>query len=156
MTQLTKLPEVKEAGKFLSSLMGLEISTNECAKLDEKSLAVFAEFHNDDSPSRHFIACDLAASAMLGAALTGFPPGVAKEANDSGSLPENLLENLKEVLNIAVNLFPQSRSHRISLEKVLTESESCSEFVNCKDIPQVAIGIELPKYGAGTIVVGSE
>ena len=156
MTQVTKLPEIEEAGKFLSSLMGLEIAANACENFDDKDLAVFAQFQNDGKESRHFIACDLAASAMLGAALTGFPPGVAKEANDSGSLPENLLENLKEVLNIAVNLFPQSRNHRISLEKVLTESESSAEFGSCKDVPQVAIDIELPKYGAGTIIVGSE
>lgn len=156
MSEFTKLPEITEAGKFLSSLMGLEISTEECAKLDEKCLAVFAEFHNDNRSSRHFIACDLAASAMLGAALTGFPPSVAKEARVSGELQDNLLENLKEVLNIAVNLFPQSRNHRFTLEKVLTESEASGEFGNCKDIPQVAIEIEMEKYGSGTIVVGSE
>lgn len=148
------LPQPRETRNFLSDLLGVDVKVEDCSdKLDPPS--VLADYTDANNETRHFIACDNAGAAILGAALTVMPVGVTQEAIQSGELSETLLGNLEEVLNVAVNLFPQSSSHRIVIDKLYTGEEATAEYEKCSEIPQMHIAFTLPRYGSGKITIGA-
>lgn len=154
-TSTTNLPSLEDTGKFIGELLGAKVSCTECSNFDAASVAIFADYSDDDSATQHFVACDISSAAILGAALTGVPPSVVEETVSDGSLPENLEENFQEVLNISTNLFPQSNQHRIALDEITKDSAAIERFKSCLDIPQTRMTIDVPRYGVGVLVIGA-
>jgi hypothetical protein len=154
MTQVTHLPGLEETAEFFGELLGIELAATECTDFDASNVVVFAEFTDNDQATQHFICCDLPAAAFLGAALTSFPPSHVTEAVSEGELPENLLDNVKEILNISVNLFPQSQQHRIVIDNVVTEAAS-EAYVARESIPEIKIQLTSDKYGTGVMIIGA-
>ena len=155
MTQTQHLPSIGETAQFFSSLFGAGATIEADREFNRDSLHVFASYTDDNDATQHFVACDLSAAAVMGAALTAFPPAFVREAEGSGSLPENLLLNLQEVLNISANLFPQSRDHRIVLDEVSIAGEARDRYNSKGEIPETHWKVTVPRYGEGTLVIGA-
>jgi hypothetical protein len=155
MTTTTHLPLIDDCAKFLGDLLGAKVTATECSDLDTDSLVVFADYTDDNNATRHFFACDLSTAAILGAALTGVPPSLVTETIAEGTLPDNLEENLREVLNISVNLFPQSDQHRIVLEKMVNGPDAVKDYTACEGTPEMRMKIEVPRYGEGVLIIGA-
>lgn len=155
MLETSNLPEIDDITEFLSSLCAGDVVASVTSDLKDEDVMVFADYADDDNTTRQFIACDINSAAILGAALTSVPPAMAEESIESKELAENIFASLEEVLNIAANVFPQSREHRIVIEKISQGDEATAEFQKCKETPQLQLNIEVPRYGKGTFVIGT-
>ena len=130
-------------GEFLTNLYGLTISATEHAGACD-SFGALATYVDGTGEVRGQILCDLEAGAKLGAALVQIPMGAVDDAVESKSIPDNLLENLKEVLNIAVNVFP-GQSERLVLQDVFVEDPG-SELPN-----KSFLKLDIQRYGSCVI-----
>lgn len=155
MTSTANLPQIEETAKFLADLLGSAVKASECTDFAADKVVALGNYTDHDNTTQQFVACDIAAAAILGAALTGVPPAMVKETVSAGTVPENLLENLQEVMNIAANLFPQSEKQRIVLEEVFADAKAAESFSACEDTPKICMTIEVPRYGEGVVVIGA-
>ena len=148
MGVLTNTIDLHEIGPFLSNLFGLEIKASEHTSLTCEQFGAWGVYVDNEGAPKGYLYCDLDAGAKLGAALTQIPPGAAEDAVASGSLPENLQENLSEVLNIAVNLFPAHLNERMVLSEVLTKRPEDGRCEEC--LPNATcVKIDIQRYGEG-------
>ncbi|MFK7821649.1 MAG: hypothetical protein AB8G99_23255 [Planctomycetaceae bacterium] len=106
-----------EISEFLTNLYGLSVTASASASKPE-GVGVSASYVDSEGTVKGHILCDVAGAAVLGAALTQIPMGAVEDAVSTGSLPENIQENVSEVLNIAVNLVPGQDSNRLVLSGV--------------------------------------
>lgn len=88
---------------------------------------VLASYKNMEGDLEFAIECDMSLAASLGAALTRIPAGAARDAAASCEIPENIGDNLYEVLNICSTLFADYDGERILLDKVYLPSQELSE-----------------------------
>ena len=107
-----------EAATFFTGLFGLKVTASVDPALELSNVGGLATYVDDAGEIRGRILCDLQGAAILGAALTQIPMGRVDDAVRSGEMPDNLQENLSEVLNIAVNLLPGHISQRLVLRDV--------------------------------------
>lgn len=89
---------------------------------------VVASYKDLEGNVSYAIECDMHVAASLGAALTRIPAGAAKEAAAKGEIPENIGENLYEVLNICSTLFADFDGNRILLDKVIYPGQADPEI----------------------------
>ena len=153
MTATYQLPAGKAVAEFLGDLYGLSVTAVDSGDADA-TLAAIGEYVNDDGEVRGYVACDLNAAAKLGAALTQVPMGAVEDAVSGGSLPENLAENLFEVLNISVNLFEGSDSARIVFHRLVTDSSEVDQLnEKVSACEKVVTTIDIQRYGNGNLVI---
>jgi hypothetical protein len=143
----------KELASFLDGLFGSE------AKVDHieppSSLAdprVTATYNNAEGGLEFAIICELKLANSLGAALAMIPPGGAEDASAEGVIPENIGENLYEVLNILSAAFADAEHHRVVLDKVFHPDQPLEADLAAKvDAAQNLIQIEYEtgRYQAG-------
>lgn len=145
-----------EIGKFLTDLVGVEIKCATAPNPDSGAMQVCAEYVNDDGEVGGGIFMDVAAAARLGAAFTRIPMGGADDAIKAGELPANLAENLYEVLNIAVNLLPESRNQRLVLSRVVYKSDALEAFAAQSGDVCGTFQLDVLRYGKGALVVASK
>ena len=84
---------------------------------------VYASYKNLEGELEFAIACDVKLASSLGAALTRIPAGAARDAAESGEIPDNISENLYEVLNICSTIFADFDGQRILLDKVFLPNQ---------------------------------
>lgn len=138
----TKTPIcVEETGKFFSDLFGLSFTAKEETLTCDK-FGALATYVDGEGAVKSRILLDLQGAAILGAALTQVPMGAAEDAVDAGELPDNLRENVEEVLNIAVNVFPAQSSQRLVLKEVTTDSANAPDTAGA-----VGISMNVQRYG---------
>ena len=132
---------------FMTDLYGLEVKASENAELKLSTIGAVATYTDDSDNVHGHIVLDLPAAAILGAALTQIPMGGVEDAISSGKLPDNIRENISEVLNIAVNLFPSHTTLRLVLQGVVFDAEAVEA---AKDLPQVlSVDVSVQRYGDG-------
>ncbi|MFO0670920.1 MAG: hypothetical protein U0235_15035 [Polyangiaceae bacterium] len=98
--------------------------------------------------------CDVAAGAYLGAALSLIGPAVAAEAHKTGRLNEGLLENLREVVNVAASLFNVTGGGHVRLRDVLVPPAPIpADVVALANVKKnrTDLDITVPGYGAGKL-----
>ena len=112
----TSLTTKDQVVQLLSDLYGLDVSEIEPSTPRIYSIA---EYLNEESKAVGYIACDLETGCRLGAALTQIPAGRVEEAVKDGAMPDSIMENLHEVLNICVNLLTATGGGRVLLGRCL-------------------------------------
>jgi hypothetical protein len=148
MTTTNQSVNAEEFGTFLSDLYGLKITAAEEAGLTCDKFGCLATYVDSEGNEKGRILCDLQGAAMLGAALTQVPMGAVEDAVSAGELPDNLSENVREVLNISVNVFPSHENQRLVLKDVSTEA---SELPPVADA--VPLKLEIQRYGACKVFI---
>ena len=113
----TATSNCEEISEFLTNLYGLSVTVSAGTGAPE-SVGVSASYVDSEGAVKGHIHCDVAAAAVLGAALTQIPMGAVEDAVSTGVLPDNIRENVSEVLNIAVNLLPEQENNRLVLSGV--------------------------------------
>ncbi len=147
MTAVT-LPSVAEVGTFLTDLMGLKIEATESSVGADRVHAV-GEYYNTNDERRGIIAVDIQAGAGLGAALTRVPKGSVQDAIKEQTLPENLLENLQETLNVSANLLPCSQAGAVTLRDTTVGEDAKTIFNAAEGATVGTYELELGNYGLG-------
>ncbi len=99
--------------------------------------------------------CDLNISAHTACALTMFPATASQEAITTGSLDENLMGNLGELLNIYSRFFMDDNTPHLKLDKVVHCNDLSDEgkALIASDAERTTLKFNLSDYGDGLITL---
>ena len=137
MAEVELSQELQAVEELLSSLVGMDVQVEESdAKNDAIDSGFVASYKNDTGEVDSFCLCDLAFSNSAGAALARIPNGFASDSTKAGECPENVQENLSEVLNVFSVLARGDRNIRLLLGTIYTPScelsdEAKDKFSKC-------------------------
>ena len=148
-----RLPALIDARHLLTMLFGPETTCSlrrEAIPADH--CVIVACYRDNDGVLRRLLACDLSFANSAGAALSAIPPAVANRETKAGRFADNVLENLSEVMNIAVNLLTESFGARLELASVVPSGELTAEMLSALKSPQkVKIDVSIPRYELGRL-----
>ena len=110
-------PVMKEVGDLFQMLLGKRCKVSKGRPLtsrpaDQAAVGIYAD---DDGKIVAAIVVDIGLAGTAGTALSMLPPGIAKDVTRTKRLPENVAENLYEVLNVSASLFNDTRSRHVRL-----------------------------------------
>jgi hypothetical protein len=148
-----KLPGLIESKRLLTMLFGSEtVCSLRKEAIPVENCAIVASYNDNEGKLQRLIVCDLAFANSAGAALSAIPAAVANRETKAGRFAENVLENLSEVMNIAVNMLNESFGGRLELSSVSQSSGLASEIVGAiKSSHKVKIDVTIPRYELGRI-----
>ena len=113
---------------------------------------VISTYLDMDGNELFAIVCELSLANSLGAALTRIPSGGADDATSEGVVPDNIGENLYEVLNIAAAVFADYCHKRIVVDKVLKPGDELPEGLTdrvASGVCLLQVDYEIENYTAG-------
>ena len=150
---MSALPALKEVSDLFAMLFGDRTVCKPCQdRIPNEQAAVIATYHDNSGAVRRAVTCDLAFANSAGASLSMIPTGAANDAVKAGVVPDNILANLHEVMNIAVNLFTETFGGRLELVGVQRAVEM-EAGVKAAITAGAATSIEvsIPRYSAGRV-----
>ena len=153
------VPHLKSIRDLLNDLTGKDIEIASGADpvgVGGDSGSVVGLYVDAHLNSRALIAFDLPLAAYSGAALGLVPPAGAQDAVEAGTLPETLVENCTEVLNIMASLFNLPRAPHLKLYATFSGTEPLRPDVRelaVRTAPREDLSIEIARYGAGRMSV---
>lgn len=114
------VPIQEDVRDMLADLLGRVTAVDKVKTTDfgEDGPALIAEYSTDEGEVGVICLLDARLALRCGAALAMVPVPVVEEALRRGELPEVLLENVKEVVNILGGLFNSARSPHVRLTTV--------------------------------------
>lgn len=116
------LPIQEGVRDLLKDLVGTGVAVDKTTPLvfdDEDNIrGVIAEYIDDDDALVALCLADHPFACFSGAALSMIPAAAAKESIRRNELPDNLLDNYSEVVNIISRLLNSSRSPHLRLGRV--------------------------------------
>jgi hypothetical protein len=105
MSTLLTLPGADAVARLLRDLFGKAVTPKKGAAMPSSTKMCVGAYMDDAGKLVAVGICDLPLGATMGAALALLAPGVAAEAARAGKLPEEMRDNLLEVLNVMATLF---------------------------------------------------
>ena len=118
----------------------------------DPSQSYVATFIDDEGELVAIGACDTAFGAYAGAALSLIPKPGAQDAIKEGSLPQPMVDNLYEVMNICTRLLMDDRTPHLRLQQLLAPGESPQEAQALVDAGHaVHMKVDVPRYGMGLV-----
>lgn len=158
MPALVTMPAVQAVQDLISGLLGKRVAVK-----DGKAFApggtspvVIGIYKRDDEAVAGLVVMDVPLAANAAAALVLIPPGVAGESARSGKLSENLLENVKELLNVCGRLFVSPGTAHIRMKATCTVPPAAPpEIAGLLAKPNARLDLELniPGYAGGRLAV---
>ena len=103
----TALPSLTEVTHLFTMLFGHDtVCKPRKTFLSQTEGAIVASYFDNDGTIKRLLTCDVAFANSAGAALSAIPAGAANSATRDGEVPDNILANLLDVMNVVVvNLF---------------------------------------------------
>ena len=120
LTELVRLPAPMEVRDALGDLFDREVTVSPAAPWvpEPRDPGTFALYIDDALVVRTVVVCDLAFAATAATAIGLLPTKRAAAAFEEGLLPEELRENLDEILNICAGLQNGEDAVHLRLYKV--------------------------------------
>ncbi|MBX7148497.1 hypothetical protein K1X76_05380 [bacterium] len=150
------LPTDKEVSAMLADLIGKDAPTKTSAAWTPPAggpLTV-ATYTNNAGELGAVCICDLSVGGSIGAILTRIPASLVNEGIKAGKLADNLMENLKEVLNIFSSIINKSPHPHLALKEVLSVPPALPDAVNAivsKPVTRLDLEVSVPGYNKGLI-----
>ena len=112
---------------------------------------VISTYTDMEGNLKFLIVCELSLANSFGAALTRIPPGGAEDATSEGVVPDNIGENLYEVMNISAAVFADFCHQRIIVEKVLKPGDDIGDLAEkvAAGVCLLQVDYELEGYQSG-------
>lgn len=133
--------------RLFKDLYGLPVAAAVCEDSSIEIFGALANYVDSTDTVKGRILCDMSAAAILGAALVQIPPGAVEDAVAEKKLPGTLRENVSEVFNIIVNIFPAHLTERLVLKDVQTDAADV-------DTSNASVfTLTFPRYGEGKLFV---
>ena len=152
-TPTVVLPSAKDVTELIHGLLGADVKE---VPAPDAELYSIAEFRNDNGETVGYLACDLATGCRLAAGLTCIPPNAADDAASSGTIPDNLAQNLDEIFNICVNLIRGDGTQHVALHEVVhgSDADSFAAHQHAIETGETQVfGFEIERYGIGRLTV---
>jgi|SRR5579871_322884 len=121
------------------------------AKAPPAPVSVHGSYRGDDGKIRAFCVCDLPLAASAGAALGLFPLGSANEAIAARELPEALLENFREVLNVCSRLVNYVSDDHLVLQDVVVSEGGPDAARKAPAWESYEFEVSISGYGTGRL-----
>jgi hypothetical protein len=120
MTASCPLPEQSEVKEFLANLLGkpIAIERGTPVVLTPRKPSVVSVYQLDDGSVGALTVCDIEFAAGSGAALALIPTQVVKESIEQSKIPDNILENFKEIMNIFTGVFNKPDCPHVALSGI--------------------------------------
>lgn len=126
------LPQPAEVAKMLSMLLGKACKVNDVgtSPIAPNTRLVIATYKSDNGAEQCAAVMELALGANAGAAMSLVPAKMAQDAAKTGKVPENIMENLQEVLNVLSGEFDRPSAAHAVLDKVyLTPPDPAADLM---------------------------
>ena len=149
----SKLPGLIDSRHLFTLLFGTEtICRTRKEHIPAEETAVVASYRDNEGTIRRLVVCDLALANSAGAALSAIPPTGTNNSTKAGKLAENVIENLSEVMNIAVNMMIESFGSRLELASVEHLSQLHPNTLAALSSEQRSkFDVIIPKYEPGRL-----
>ena len=150
------LPQIKEIADTLTDLLGKKADAKAPAaalSAGAADLYLVATYTDDQGVPVAAALCDLPFSAFASAALAMIPLGVAKDSIKDKKLSAQLMENIKEILNIYTSVLKPTGG-RVKLGSVVEKaglSADVNTFISRADAKKVDAELAIPAFGPGKI-----
>ncbi len=148
-----KLPGLIDSKHLLTMLFGPDtVCTLRKVALAPADCVIVASYHDNNGALQRLVTCDLAFVNSAGAALSAIPPAAANNATKAKRIADNVLDNLSEVMNIAVNMLIESFGARLELASVSRIAEVTPAVLAALSADQrVKIDVTIPRYDMGRL-----
>jgi len=119
-TRWVKMPEASSVGFILEQLLGVPIACESTppADFDNPLDLAVAEYRDSQDEILGVWLCDRAFSCKLGGALSMMTPETINEALAAPTAPDEIREDVYEILNIGARLFIELLGHHVKLTQV--------------------------------------
>ena len=156
-TSLSDLPSGPEVGELLEGLLDRGVTAVEEAApvLLGRDVRMVATYADDTGAVRAVVLLDLGLSAVLGGALALVPPPRVAASIEEGTVPADLADNTREVLNIAASLLTCGDVH-LKLRDVAvapTPVDDATVAFLRRPSRRGDRRVDVPGYGAGVLAV---
>lgn len=151
MSTTYQIPTPQTVSSLLAMIFGDDLSASACDSpaLDGQYVATFV---SDDDHLVALCVCDKEFVAYSGAALSMIPADVAKEMISGNAVTDAMVDNFHEVMNICSKLLMSESSAHLRLDKTLTPDQSAEAISVLQESSRVAaFGVDIPRYGKGTL-----
>ena len=151
------MPEPGEVRALVNGLLdrAVTVTPEPQPVLPGRDVHVVGSYIDDTGEVRAVALSDHVLGTVLGAALALVPPPRVEEAVASGSVPSDLAENTREVLNVAASLFNTGEQH-LKLQATWVAPEPVAEDVvsflrhPCR---RTDLRVDVPGYGQGVLAL---
>jgi two-component system chemotaxis response regulator CheY len=146
------LPQLRHLDALLEALLGRAVETSQSKDpVGPTEAAVTWTYTFPDGSIAAVGAMDLRLAAALGTGFGMLPTARMTDAIEAGRLPVELLDNLREVLNVLVSLYASMTDVRIGLGEVYgtTPDEPAVLKVLGQQGARLDANIRVPGYGGG-------
>lgn len=155
-TDCVLMPTRSEIQTFFCSLFGTDILVKGISSKDANEQYVISDYREPSGELRYMVAIDYELANGLGAALTVIPPALAKESAARLEIPDNIRENLQEVLNVCTSLFSVCMNgHHIAIKNIFEKDNVSEEALEAMKMAaeKETFSVDLPRYQAGTMTI---
>ncbi len=119
-TTVPPVPIQEAVAEFFGALLGLGTAASKVspAQIENDGAHVIGTYHDDLGRIAALVTADLPFAASAGASLAMIPASAARDDVKDGSIDENLLENFREVCNVAASLLNTPHTPHLTLQDV--------------------------------------
>ena len=155
MESLAYLPNSKEIKNFFSDLLAKNITVTDAKVISypfNEKILIGSLVDSTSGEIKVLLLCDLAFACFGGAALAMIPAGVAKENIKENEITASMLENIKEIVNIASSLCNKPDFPHLRLKEVFGSDSLPEHFTALlakKPVKTYDVEIEIASYGKG-------
>ncbi len=149
-------PESKAVNELFAMLLGKRCKVAKDKPMGRRpgEAAAIGVYVDDAGELVAAVVCDIALAGAAGTALSMLPPKLAKDCIRTKRLPDNVAENLYEVLNVGASLFNSARTPHVKLLEVVQEPARPSKEVQAllrKPGTRMDLSIAVNGYEPGKI-----
>jgi len=150
------VPIQEDIRDLLVDLLGRGAAVDKVGRLDleEDEAAVVAEYVTDEGDVGALCIVDGPFATRTGAALSMVPAAVAEESVRRNEVPDHLLENFREIVNILARLLNSPRTAHLRLSGVhVLPGDLPAGVTLLRDAPEFRrdFAVQIEGYGAGRL-----
>jgi len=155
MNAVTPLPAAKEVRDMLADLLNRDVEVVTGGDMVDPTVefgGLVGVYVDRRLQLSALVIMDLELAARTGAAIALIPSSGAERAIGAGAMPDNLLENASEILNVLAALFNGEGLPHLKLDSVYAPGEPLPADVAkwvLAYVPRLDLGIDVKGYGPG-------
>lgn len=140
--------------ELVDGLLGVEceVTQGEAMQPDEQQKLVVARYLSRQDETRGVVVVDRPFLLYTGAALAMIPKEKADDAMGKAEMPDELVDNGREILNVAAAVFNDAQDIHLRIENLFyTPGVLAPGLAHCITRPRLmaALTFDIPEYGLG-------
>lgn len=152
------VPDTKEVSRMLTFLLGREVKVAKGSRIrtGARDLWTLGVYVAEDQTVVGVCATDFPLAANSGAALSLFPPHIAKACLDNEKIDESIWENTLEVFNVVSRFFHEAHDGMIQLGSSHKDGSEVPKEIKKfmrRSKRRVDLRVNISGYGSGALAL---